>query len=70
LALHDKKILIRFAPTLLCLSDVPNDHQIAIEGWKSRKDQLHKQQKSVTEVNDEAEKVNLLSLSKQKSSLK
>jgi hypothetical protein len=55
---------------LPCLSDVPNDHQAAIEGWKSRKDQLHRQQKSVTEVNDEAEKVNLLSLSKQKSSLK
>jgi len=43
-----------------------SDHQLAIEGWKARKDQLHKQQQSVTEVNDDAEKVNLLSLSKKK----
>ena len=41
-----------------------DEHRIAIQGWKARKDQLHKQQKSVTDVNDEAEKVNLLSLSK------
>lgn len=41
-------------------------HQLAMEGWKVRKDQLHKQQKSITEVNEESEKVNLLSLSKQK----
>lgn len=41
-----------------------SDHRLAIEGWKARKDQLHKQQKSVTDINDEAEKVNLLSLSK------
>jgi hypothetical protein len=46
--------------------DISDDYRIAIEGWKARKDQLHKQQQSVTEVNDEAEKVNLLSLSKQK----
>jgi hypothetical protein len=43
------------------------DHQAAIEGWKARKDQLHKQQQSVMEINDEAEKVNLLSISKKKS---
>lgn len=46
--------------------DIPDDHRNAMEGWKSRKDQLHRQKQSVTEVNDEAEKVNLLSLSKQK----
>jgi len=46
--------------------DISDDHQAAIEGWKARKDQLHRQQQSVTEVNDEAEKVNLLSLSKKK----
>jgi hypothetical protein len=46
--------------------DIPDDHQVAIEGWKARKDQLHRQQQSVTDVNDEAEKVNLLSLSKKK----
>lgn len=44
-----------------------DDHQAAIEGWKNRKDQLHKQRQSVSEINDEADKVNLLSLSKQKS---
>jgi len=50
-------------PTLS--EDLPlSDHRLAIEGWKARKDQLHRQQQSVTEVNDEAEKVNLLSLSK------
>lgn len=43
-----------------------DDHYAAIEGWKARKDQLHKQQQSVTEVNDAAEKVNLMSLSKKK----
>jgi hypothetical protein len=48
------------------LSDTSDDHQAAIEGWKARKDQLHRQQQSVTEVNDEAEKVNLLLLSKKK----
>jgi len=48
------------------LSEITDDHRAAIEGWKARKDQLHKQQQSVMDVNDEAEKVNLLSLSKQK----
>lgn len=47
-------------------ASISDDHQTAIEGWKARKGQLRKQQQSVTEVNDEAEKVNLLSLSKQK----
>lgn len=47
-------------------ADITDDHRAAIEGWKSRKDQLHKQQQSVVDINDEAEKVNLLSLSKQK----
>ncbi|MGI0050047.1 MAG: hypothetical protein ACREAW_10940 [Nitrososphaera sp.] len=46
--------------------DMSDDHRAAIEGWKTRKDQLHKQQQSVMDINDEAEKVNLLSLSKQK----
>lgn len=45
---------------------VSDDHRAAIEGWKARKGQLHKQQQSVTEVNDEVDKVSLLSLSKQK----
>ncbi|HEX7031782.1 MAG TPA: hypothetical protein VF172_02160 [Nitrososphaera sp.] len=45
---------------------VSNDHQAAIQGWKARKDQLYRQQKSVTEINDAAEKVNLLSLSRKK----
>lgn len=48
------------------MSEISDDHYAAIEGWKARKDQLHKQQKSVTDANDEAEKVNLLSLSKKK----
>ena len=46
---------------------ISDDFHLAIEGWKMRKDQLYKQQQSVTEINEEAEKVNLLSsLSKQK----
>lgn len=49
---------------------ISDDHQVAIEGWKARKDQLHKQQQSVTKINDEAEKVNLLSLSKKRTSNK
>lgn len=55
-----------FHPTLPEEEMISDDHRIAIEGWKARKDQLHKQQLSVMEINDEAEKVNLLSLSKQK----
>lgn len=46
--------------------EITDEHRAAIEGWKNRKDQLHKQQQSVMDINDEAEKVNLLSLSKQK----
>lgn len=42
------------------------DTLMTVAGWKSRKDQLHKQQQSVSEVNDKAEKRNLLSFSKQK----
>ena len=66
------KIINRHGCLDIALSDEPlsDDHRRAIRGWKARKDQLHKQQKSVTDVNDEAEKVNLLSLSKGKNSLK
>jgi hypothetical protein len=46
--------------------DITDDHRAAIEGWKTRKDQLHRQQQSVMDINDKAEKVNLLSFSKQK----
>jgi hypothetical protein len=46
--------------------DISDDHRVAIEGWKARKEQLYKQQQSVMGINDEAEKVNLLLLSKQK----
>gem|GEM_PF-2247830 len=45
---------------------ISNGHQAAIDGWKARKDQLYRQQKSVMEINDAAEKLNLLSLSKKK----
>lgn len=48
------------------MPEITDDHRAAIEGWKARKDQLHKQQQSVIQINDEAEKVNLLSLSRQK----
>jgi hypothetical protein len=37
-----------------------------MEGWKARKVQLYKQQESVMQVNEEAERVSLLSLSKRK----
>lgn len=47
-------------------SGVSDGHVTAIAGWKSRKEQLHKQQESVAKANDEAEKVNLVSLSKKK----
>jgi hypothetical protein len=47
-------------------SVVSDDHLAAIAGWKSRKEQLHKQQESVMKVNDEAEKVDLVSMSKKK----
>jgi hypothetical protein len=46
--------------------DISDDHHAAIEGWRARKDQLLRQKQSVTEVNDEAEKVTLLSLLKKK----
>jgi hypothetical protein len=47
-------------------ASISDGHQTAIEGWKARKDQLHRQQQSVTEINDEAERVNLVSLSQKK----
>lgn len=47
-------------------SDVSSDHQAAIDGWKVRKDQLHRQQASAQESIDESYKVNLLSISKRK----
>jgi len=37
-----------------------------MEGWKARKEQLNKQQESVLQLNEEAEKISLLSLSKRK----
>lgn len=46
--------------------DFSEDHLAAIAGWKSRKEQLHKQQESVMKVNDEAEKVDLVAMSKKK----
>lgn len=45
---------------------ITDEHRAAIDGWKARKEQLYRQQESVTQANDEAEKVNLLSISKQK----
>ncbi|HVX02092.1 MAG TPA: hypothetical protein VHA09_02975 [Nitrososphaera sp.] len=47
-------------------NNLSNDHMAAMVGWKARKEQLHRQQKSVDSVNNEAEKVNLISLSKKK----
>jgi hypothetical protein len=47
---------------------ISDDHKVAIEGWKARKDQLLRQRESVTRINDKAEKVNILSLLKQKNS--
>jgi len=37
-----------------------------MEGWKARKQQLFRQQESVLQVNEEAERISLLSLSKRK----
>jgi hypothetical protein len=48
-------------------NDVSSDHQAAIDGWKARKDQLHRQQASAQESIDEGYKVDILSISKQKS---
>jgi hypothetical protein len=47
-------------------TSISDGHLTAIEGWKARKDQLYRQQQSVTELNDEAERINLVSLSKKK----
>jgi hypothetical protein len=49
-------------------TSISEAYKIAIEGWKARKDQLLRQQESVTRMNDKAEKVNLVSLLKQKKS--
>lgn len=48
---------------------VSGDRHAAMAGWKARKEQLYRQKESVDKVNDEAEKVNLLSLSKKRDSL-
>jgi hypothetical protein len=47
-------------------SGVSDGHMAAIAGWKSRKEQLHRQQESVMKANDEAEKINIVSMSKKK----
>ncbi len=47
-------------------SGVSDGHIAAIAGWKLRKEQLHKQQESVMKANDDAEKVNIVSMSKKK----
>lgn len=47
-------------------SGISDGHIEAIAGWKSRKEQLHKQQESVMTANDDAEKVNIVSMSKKK----
>ncbi|HJU96231.1 MAG TPA: hypothetical protein VJ643_09410 [Nitrososphaera sp.] len=47
---------------------ISDDYKIAIEGWKARKDQLLRQRESVTRINYRTEKVNILSLLKQKNS--
>jgi nicotinate-nucleotide pyrophosphorylase len=47
-------------------SQISDNHRAAMEGWKARKDQLHRQQESVWKANDEAEGVDLISLSKKK----
>ena len=48
------------------LSHPSDEHKAAMAGWKARKEQLHRQQESVFLANDEAEKVNLVTLSKKK----
>ncbi|HKY11145.1 MAG TPA: hypothetical protein VJL79_04475 [Nitrososphaera sp.] len=47
---------------------ISDDYKIAIEGWKTRKDQLLRQRESVTRINYKGEKVNILSLLKRKNS--
>ncbi|HWS20428.1 MAG TPA: hypothetical protein VN239_07040 [Nitrososphaera sp.] len=47
---------------------ISDDYKIAIEGWKARKGQLLRQRESVTRINYKAEKVDILSLLKQKNS--
>ena len=48
------------------VSQISDDHRAAIEGWKARKEQLHRQKELVDMVNNDAEKVNLLEMSKKK----
>jgi len=45
---------------------ISDDHQSAVEGWRVRKEQLHRQQKAVTKINEDAEKIRVLFLSKRK----
>lgn len=45
---------------------ISDEHRAAMAGWKARKEQLYRQKESVDRINDEAEKVNLVSLSKEK----
>lgn len=45
---------------------ISDEHRSAMAGWKARKEQLYRQKESVDRINDEAEKVNLVSLSKEK----
>ncbi|MER3407376.1 MAG: hypothetical protein C4292_00715 [Nitrososphaera sp.] len=45
---------------------ISDEHRAAMAGWKARKEQLYRQRESVDRVNDEAEKVHLVSLSKEK----
>jgi hypothetical protein len=47
-------------------SQISEDHRAAMEGWKARKQQLHRQKELVDRINDDAEKVNLLDMSKKK----
>jgi hypothetical protein len=43
-----------------------DDYKIAMEGWKARKYQLLRQRESAMSINDETEKVNLVSILKQR----
>ncbi|MEO9295406.1 MAG: hypothetical protein ABI347_07385 [Nitrososphaera sp.] len=47
-------------------SRISDDHRAAMEGWKARKEQLHRQKELVDRINDDAEKVNLLDMSRKK----
>lgn len=47
-------------------SKIPEDHRAAMAGWKARKEQLHRQKDLADMINNDAEKVNLLEMSKKK----